>query len=231
MRRPGVAFGGHDRGECGGGIVHIGPGAFHRAHQAVYTEAAGGGWSITGVSLRHRDLRDAMATQDGLYTVEFLDKTPAYQVVGSINAVLFAPDEPEAVLAALAAPDTHVITLTVTEAGYGWEDLANPPVSAVGWLVRGLAERRRAGAGPVSVLSCDNLRQNGRRLEGRVLALAERIDAALPAWISANATFPCTVVDCILDFPPPTPPTAPGSAPPWASPTSPASNASRSRSG
>ena len=199
---PNVAVPAYDRQGLGRGIVHLGLGAFHRAHQAVYTDdaiaAAGGAWGITAVSMRRPAVRDALAAQGNLYTVEFLGETPAYRVVGAIRAALFAPDEPSAVLAALAAPTTHVVTLTVTEAGYGPGDLDDPPRSTVGWLVRGLAERRRADAGPVTVLSCDNLRGNGARLEASVLALAERIDPALPAWIAANASFPSTVVDCIV---------------------------------
>lgn len=199
------------------GIVHLGVGAFHRGHQAVFTEdaitAAGGDWGVAGVSLRHPDVPDALAAQNGLYTVEVLDAAPRRRIVGVIRRALCAPREPEAVLAALAAPGTHVVTLTVTEKGYGLDargalDLAHPdiahdlrgpavPRSAVGWLVRGLAGRRRAGAGPLSVISCDNLMGNGRKLEAAVLALTERTDPQTAAWIRAHAAFPQTMVDCI----------------------------------
>ena len=198
------------------GIVHLGLGAFHRAHQAVFTEdalaAAGGDWGIVGVSLRHGDARDALAPQDLLYSVEFLGGP--VRVVGVLREALVAPEAPAAVLAALASPATHIVTLTITEAGYcltaeGELDVAHPairhdltgaaaPTSAIGWLVRGLAERRRAGAGPVTILSCDNLIGNGARLHAAVLAFADRVDPTLAAWIAANASFPSSMVDCIV---------------------------------
>jgi fructuronate reductase len=201
------------------GIVHLGVGAFHRAHQAVFTDqaiaAAGGDWGIVGVSLRHAEVPDALTAQDGLYAVETLEAAGAgYRVVGALRRALAAPRDPAAVLAALAAPTTHVVSLTITEKGYGLDahgvldptqtdiahDLAAPdrPRSAIGWLALGLAERRRVGAGPLSVISCDNLMGNGAKLRGAVLAFADRVDPALARWIQANASFPGTMVDCIV---------------------------------
>jgi fructuronate reductase len=165
------------------------------------------------VALRRPNVPDALGPQDGLYTVESLSKTPQYRVVGVISRALTAMAQPEKVLAALAAPETHVISLTVTEKGYCLDahgrldeahpdivrDLAAPdkPRSAIGWLARGLAERRRRGSGPVTVISCDNLLGNGRKLEAAVQVLATRVEGALAQWIERNVAFPRTVVDCI----------------------------------
>ena len=211
---PTIAVPAYDPAGLKCGIVHLGLGAFHRAHQALFTDsaiaAAGGDWGITAVSLRTREAPDALTAQDGLYTVEFLAEAPACQVVGSIRAALFAPGEPRAVLAALAAPTTHIVTLTVTEAGYGPDDGADPPRSTVGWLTRGLAERRRADAGPLTgIISCDNLRGNGARLEGG------RSWSWPTAWIqpcrpgsppTLRSPPPWSTASC----PPPIPPIAPG---------------------
>lgn len=213
---PTIAAPAYDRTRSDHTLVHLGPGAFHRAHQAVFTEdarlAGGGDWTIRGVSLRHGETKAALGPQDGLYSVEFLAEPPSLRVVGVIADIVTASDEPAAVLAALAAPSTHLVTLTVTEAGYcldgeGRLDLAHPdvrqdlagrPRSAPGWIVRGLAERRRTGAGPLTVISCDNLIGNGARLASAVLALADRLDPTLAGWIEANAAFPATMVDCIV---------------------------------
>lgn len=208
----------YDFGRLRPGIVHLGIGAFHRAHQAVFTEdailAEGGDWGIVGVALRHPNVPDALGPQDGLYTVEILSAPPRYRVVGVVRRALAAKREPEQVLSALAARETHVISVTVTEKGYcldahGVLDLMHPdiahdlsgpdwPRSAVGWLVRGLGERRRHGSGPVTVISCDNLLGNGRKLAAAVQLFANRTDGALARWIEQNATFPRTVVDCIV---------------------------------
>ena len=214
----GVERPGYDFAALGVGMVHLGLGAFHRAHQAVFTEdairAAGGDWGIAGVSLRRPDAAAALNPQDDLYTVETLAEAPSLRVVGVLRQALTAQNEAEAVLAAMAAPTTHIITLTVTEKAYrldsaGALDLTHPevvhdraraarPISAVGWLTQGLAARRDAGGAPVTVLSCDNLIGNGKKLEAAVRAMAERWDPALAAWIEAEAAFPQTMVDCIV---------------------------------
>lgn len=199
------------------GVAHLGVGAFHRAHQAVFTEdaieAAGGDWGIIGLSLRRPDAAAALGPQDGLYSLEIRLAEPTRRIIGALRRLITAPAHPDAALAALADPAVHIITLTVTEPGYalspdGALDFAHPdivhdvaaperPRSAVGWLVAALARRRAAGAAPVSVLSCDNLRDNGRRLEGAVLALAGRHDSELAAWIAGEVAFPNTMVDAI----------------------------------
>jgi fructuronate reductase len=213
---PAVSRPTYDRGWSDHTLVHLGPGAFHRAHQGVFTEdarlAGGGDWTIVGVSLRHGAAEAALRPQDGLYSVEFLAEPTSLRVVGIVSDVLTAPAAPAQVLAVLSAPSTAIVTLTVTEAGYGLDgegkldfdhpdiqqDLCGRTRSAPGWIVRGLAERRRIGAGPLTVISCDNLIGNGARLEGAVLALADRLDPTLAGWISTNAAFPGTMVDCIV---------------------------------
>lgn len=198
------------------GIVHFGPGAFHRVHQAWYFDALlqrDPRWGICEVSLRSRDVRDKLVPQDGLYTIATFDTTTTYQVVGAIKEVLVASEDPAAVLQRLVSPQTHIVTMTVTEKGYclgadGALDLSHPdiasdiaqpnaPVSLIGYLVEALARRRAAGAPPVTVISCDNLVDNGVRLKNAVVQLAETRDVALARWIESAIAFPRTMVDSI----------------------------------
>jgi len=210
----------YDRSATGIGVVHLGIGAFHRAHQAVYFDRVlgeeGGGWAICGVSLRRRDVADAMNPQDGLYTVLSRDAAAdRFDVIGSVRQVLFAPEDPVRVVDALSAPSTRIVSLTVTEKGYRHDpatgrlqpdhpeivhDLAHPkaPRSAPGLLVAALARRRAAGLPPFTVLCCDNLPTNGRIAGGIVAALARAGDPALADWIVETVPFPCTMVDRIV---------------------------------
>ncbi len=177
------------------GIVHLGLGAFHRAHQALYTEdalaAEPGPWGICGASRRSRGVVDALNEQDGLYGV--LERGPEedrVRVTGVVREALVAAERPDALRDRLAAPGTHVVTLTVTEAGY--EAGAAP----VAMLVRGLEARRAAGVdSPLAIVSCDNLPQNGEVLRGLVAGAASD---ALADWIAAHADFPSTMVDRIV---------------------------------
>lgn len=200
------------------GIVHLGIGAFHRAHQAVFTEdaiqRAGGDWGIIGASLQRPDVPDALQAQDCLYTVETLDRTASYRVMGVMQKALFAPRDAAALTAALAAPTTHAVTLTLSEKGYcldgkGELDISHPdiaadlaaphaPRSAICWLALGLEERRKTGAGPMTVISCDNLQNNGLKLGAAVEALAARAFPQLGGWLKTNTAFPLTLVDCIV---------------------------------
>ncbi|TGD71737.1 mannitol dehydrogenase family protein [Mangrovimicrobium sediminis] len=204
------------------GIVHLGVGAFHRAHQAWYTEQAlnregGGDWGIIGASLRRPEVRDQLQPQDGLYTVvEREGGQSRYRVVGAIREVLVAPEDPAALVAVLARPEIRVITLTITEKGYHYDrasgglDLAHPdvqhelahfpqgPLTAVGYLVAALAQRAQAGAPGVTVLSCDNLPHNGRVLRKVVADFAARAAPQLAGWFAANTRFPCSMVDRIV---------------------------------
>ncbi len=214
----GVAVPGYDRMRSSG-IVHIGVGAFHKAHQAVYTDDAlarsGGDWMITGVSLRSADVAEALNPQDGLYTL--LVRGPqgvSARVVGAIARVLVAPRDPAAVLEALAAPSTRIVSLTITEKGYGLDpatgglerahpavaaDLADPvhPQGAVGFIVEALRLRRERGLGGFTVLCCDNLPGNGRVVGRLVGEFARERDAELARFIEAEVSFPSTMVDRI----------------------------------
>lgn len=214
--QPGAALPGYDRDQVEIGVVHFGPGAFHRAHQAFYFDRlleTDPRWGICAVSLKSPGVRDALAPQDGLYTLAQLDHDTSLRVIGSILEVLVAPEDPEAVFARLAAPQTRMVTLTVTEKGYtltgeGKLDVAHPdivhdladpgrPVSAVGYIVEGLRRRHEAGLAPYAVVACDNLADNGWRLKAAAVAFAQALDPALAAWIEAKGAFPRTMVDSI----------------------------------
>lgn len=201
------------------GIVHLGPGAFFRAHAAIYTAQAmakaGGDWGILAVSLRSSGPRDALGPQGGAYTsVELGPQGRTNTVIESLSDVLVAPENPKAVLDALTADTTRVVSLTVTEKGYCHNpatgrlnpdhpdivhDLTHPgaPRSAPGFIVHALARRRDAGQGGFTVLSCDNLPANGRLVRGVVLDLAALVDPALADWIDSHVRFPSCMVDRI----------------------------------
>jgi fructuronate reductase len=199
------------------GVVHLGIGAFHRAHQAVYTAEADadGRWGICGVTQRSRTVVDQLAPQDGLYGVlELAPEGLSAHVVGSVREVLAARDEPDRVLARIADPRVAVVTLTVTEKGYRrgadghldrrdpdvQADLARPdaPVTAIGQLVRGL--QRRAGGPPLTVLCCDNLIDNGSVVAGLVDDFCAALPdaSALGEWIRGSVRFPSSMVDRIV---------------------------------
>jgi fructuronate reductase len=201
------------------GIVHLGLGAFFRAHGAPWiaeaVAARGGDWGILGVSLQTPGTRDALAPQDGCYlAVEQGPEGETARPVTVLAGVLVAPEDPAAVLAAMADPAVRIVTLTVTEKGYCHDpasralntahpdivhDLAAPlPRSAPGFLVRALEMRRRAGVPPFTVLTCDNLPENGRVVRGVVLSLARLIDPGLADWIETRGRFPSTMVDRIV---------------------------------
>jgi fructuronate reductase len=216
----GVAKPIYDRASLTPGIVHLGVGAFHRAHQAVVTEtviAAGGhDWGIIAASLRSPDTHDALKPQDGLYTVSVkATEGETLQVVGAILDVIVAPDNPERLLRAMADPRVRIVSLTVTEKGYCHDpatgtlneshqdivhDLANPgaPLSAPGFLVEALARRRARGVPPFTVLCCDNLTSNGRTVHRVLTRLAELRDKALGEHVRADVACPCTMVDRIV---------------------------------
>ncbi|MBF0723203.1 mannitol dehydrogenase family protein [Sanguibacter inulinus] len=260
-QRPGVTGPAVDPRAVTVGIVHLGIGAFHRAHQAVFTEDAAAAtgetrWGILGVTQRSATVVEQLVPQDGLYGVRTVGTdSSSLRVIGSVRGVAYPREETQRVLDAIAAPTTHVVTLTVTEKGYtagpdGRLDLSDgdvrgdldalvgeirgaaalarqtgtevqgaatthvvvedavPARSAIGLLVRGLAARARAGGEPLTVLTCDNLLDNGHVLEGLV---GQALDAAagvtgadpeqverLRAWVHASVTFPCTMVDRIV---------------------------------
>ena len=202
----------------GVGIVHLGLGAFYRAFGAIYVAEAmaakGGDWGIIGVSLQNPATHDALAPQGWAYTSVTLSPTgQETEVIEVLQNVLVAPENPAAVLAAMADPAVKIVSLTVTEKGYCHNpatgrlntdhpdiqhDIRGPlPRSAPGFLVRALAMRRAAGHAPFTILTCDNLPENGKLVRGIVLELATLIDPGLANWIAANARFPATMVDRI----------------------------------
>lgn len=213
-----VGLPGYDRGRPSG-IVHLGVGAFHKAHQAVYTDDAmarsGGDWMITGVSLRSPQVATELNPQSGLYTLLSRDATgTSARVVASIAGVLVASDDPSAVLSRMAAPETRIVSLTITEKGYGLDpatggldeahpavaaDLRNPahPQSAVGFIVEAARLRRERGLPAFTALSCDNLPGNGAVLRRLVADFAERRGKGLAGFIADNLPFPSTMVDRI----------------------------------
>ena len=218
----------YDPSAIGIGIVHLGIGAFHRAHQAVYTDAAlahaGGDWGISGVSLKSPIVRDQLAPQDGLYAVRSVSQAgdawraesgDAWRVVGSVREVLFAPQQMTDVIARIARAESKIVSLTVTEKGYCanvgkreplWDhpeivnDLlhADQPVSVLGVLAAGLHERCRKRGAPLTILCCDNLPENGAVLEALVHQFVERLYPQIMPWLRDNVRFPSSMVDRIV---------------------------------
>lgn len=209
----------YDRAALTPAIVHLGVGGFHRAYQAVYLdELARRGvtdWGEVGVGLHHRDMQDALAPQDYLYTVVERDgHDESARVVGAMVRYLFAPEDPGAVLDTLADARTRLVTLTITKDGYTVDlvtgafkaddpavqaDLTHPdrPTTAVGYLVAALDRRRQVGLLPFSVLSCDNMQDNGSVTRTAVVSYARLRDEALARWIEDTVAFPSSMVDRI----------------------------------
>lgn len=203
------------RSPLGTGIVHFGPGAFHRAHQAAFVDVLlddDPRWGIAAVSLRTRATVAALADQDGLYTLAIRDTDCKERVIGAHSAFL-GPEDASAVHALLADPAVRLVTSTVTEKGYcfapdGTLDFAHPDIehdlaapaaarSLVGWLVAGLSARRAQGLAPFAAMPCDNLADNGRKLHAALIAFAERNDVELARWIAGEVRVPSTMVDSI----------------------------------
>ncbi|MEV0704900.1 mannitol dehydrogenase family protein [Saccharopolyspora sp. NPDC050389] len=205
------------------GIVHLGLGNFHRAHQAVHTAAAldhtDGPWGILGVASRSGDVANAMREQDFRYSVVEISPHDTRITVPAVHTgTLVGAQDPDAVLDAIAAPSTAIVTLTVTEHGYTYSprtrglDLDNPdvradlggapPKTAIGQLTRALQRRLRAHASPVTILSCDNLTGNGSHTARLVREFAEALPAGerdeLTAWLDTAVTFPNSMVDRII---------------------------------
>lgn len=200
---------GYDRDAQAVGIVHFGIGAFHRAHQAWYTDramsAGDRNWAITGVSLRSGDVAHQMSPQEGLYTVtERSGEGSRTRIVGAVKDVLVAPQEPEVVIAALASPTTHIVSLTITEKGYcrnaegGLDPERAGEDSVFHFLAKGLRRRHDAGLPGLTLLSCDNLADNGRQLERLMREYLAYNDAALIDWFEGTCTCPSTMVDRIV---------------------------------
>ena len=194
----------YDRHSAGAGVVHIGIGAFHRAHQAAIFDrllANDPRWMIRAASLRSPAVHDLLGPQDGLYClVERGGPEERIRLIGSIREILVAPRDPVALVEALAAPETRIVTVTVTEKGYlpdPGESLAAPRTAA-GFIAAGLALRRARGLQPFTAISCDNLPHNGARLREAALTLAAAEDPRLRDWIAQRGAFPQTMVDRIV---------------------------------
>jgi mannitol 2-dehydrogenase len=212
----------YDRGEVEPGIVHIGVGGFHRAHQAMYIDQLLGRglareWGICGIGLLPQDaaMRDALRDQDFLYTmvIKQPDGRLEPRVIGSIVDYLLAPDDPEAVVERLASETTKIVSLTVTEGGYNLdsvtgafkseepaivEELASgQPRSVFGYVVEALLRRRERGLAPFTVQSCDNITHNGDVARRTFSAFAELRRPGLGEWIREHVSFPNSMVDRI----------------------------------
>jgi mannitol 2-dehydrogenase len=210
----------YDRSTLQRGVVHIGAGNFHRAHQAVYFDdlacsGVSNQWGVTGISLRSRDVKDVLSAQDGLYTVvERGHEGQTARVVGSIGSVHYAPNDRAAVRAALADPRTRVVSLTITGNGYFLDpvtrefDASNPDVradlldsgsynTAWAYLTEALELRRRAGTAPFTVLCCDNIPDNTQAARTALVSFAALKDPGLARWIDTYVAFPSTMVDRI----------------------------------
>ncbi|WP_159622761.1 mannitol dehydrogenase family protein [Ruania rhizosphaerae] len=220
---PAVAVPDYDRSELRVGIVHIGVGGFHRAHQAMYLDRLMGegkahDWAICGLGLLPGDarMRDALLGQDGLYAlvVKHADGHNEARVIGSIVDYVFAPDDPEAALERLTDPAVRIVSLTVTEGGYnvhpvtGEFDLTNAavradlapeatPSTSFGYVVEALRRRRENGTAPFTVMSCDNIQGNGEVAHRMFSAFARAKDAELADWIESHVPFPNSMVDRI----------------------------------
>ena len=214
----------YDRSKVTAGIAHIGVGNFHRAHEALYIDRClhrpgHEHWGICGIGLSGgaaaQAKADALRTQGGLYTLaEYApDGTAEVRVIGSLVEYLLAPSNPEAVLAKLADPAIHIVSLTITEGGYNLDEVTGhfrldcpdvardlvggTPSTVFGYIVAALRRRRNAGIGAFTVMSCDNLRKNGDTTRRAVLSFAEAVDRDLAAWIADHAAFPNSMVDRI----------------------------------
>lgn len=205
------------------GILHIGVGNFHRAHEECYTnllleDADQQQWGICGAMLLPSDERlyKTLKKQSGEYTLTVCGRDgndQAYRI-GSLVQLLWAVENPEAVIARIADKDIRIITLTITEGGYNLEkatgefmlddetvkhDLQNPatPKTTFGFVAEGLRRRKAAGNGPITILSCDNLQHNGNTAKKAFTAFIKAQDEELAAWVAENVTFPNSMVDRI----------------------------------
>ena len=209
----------YDRNTTTPGIVHLGIGAFHRAHQALFIDdCLNGGekdWGVIGVSLRSRKTRDALKPQDGLYTIAVSDgNRRSLRVVGALQDLIVAPEDPSRLLEIMSLPSICIVSLTVTEKAYLRNlngnlnfdepdiraDLADPerPRSIFGFIVGALERRMRQDVAPFTVLSCDNLADNGRVLHRLLVSFAEKRSAELADFVRHRVSCPSTMVDRIV---------------------------------
>ena len=194
-RAAGARVPSYDRQALTPGVVHLGLGAFHRAHQALVfdglLEAGDPRWGIFGVAMRSTHVADPLAAQGGLYSIEVVSTEGSrWQVPGALLGTCVAARERAAVVAALAAPATRWVTITVTEKGY------TPELFRL--IADGLRQRRAAGLAGLTLSPCDNLSGNGRVLRAGVLAQAAEVDPLSSDWMDAHCAFPCSMVDRIV---------------------------------
>ncbi|OZD02380.1 mannitol dehydrogenase [Rhodococcus sp. 06-235-1A] len=217
-----VAKPAYDLDELHCGVVHFGVGAFHRAHQAVYFDRLLGAghldWALCGVGVMpgDREIGNVLDAQDHLYTVVTVDPNGRQdaRVIGSVADFVFAPDDPQGVLDILGSPSTMIVSLTITESGYGVDDATGEfaptdravlrdlkdlsvPTSVFGFLTVALATRRHHGIPPFTVMSCDNIVHNGSVTRTALTSFARHHDADLADWIDATVAFPNSMVDRI----------------------------------
>lgn len=210
----------YDRDSLRCGIVHIGLGAFHRAHQAPLLDAlADDGdlrWGVIGASLRSAAVRDALSPQDFLYSLAVEDGADrCTRIVGTLREILVGPADRQKLVDAIASPDTHIVTVTVSEKGYKLDpssgallkrdqqvrgDLLSlkAPSSLPGFLAAGLKRRKDETNVPLTIISCDNMEANGQKLRSSVVDIARAHDCALAEWINEKCSFPSTMVDRIV---------------------------------
>jgi mannitol 2-dehydrogenase len=213
----------YDRDLVTPGVVHFGVGGFHRAHQAMYhdrllSEGTAPGWGICGVGVMPADrrMKQVLTAQDGLYTLVLKHSDGTYEprVIGSIVEYLYAPDDPEAVIEKMAAPTTRIVSLTITEGGYNINDVTGEfdasnegvvgdlapgavPRTVFGLIIEALRRRWKRGLAPFTVMSCDNLQDNGYRSRRAFTAFARLRDPELGDWVEREARFPNSMVDRI----------------------------------
>ncbi|MER8717701.1 mannitol dehydrogenase family protein [Mesorhizobium sp. M0999] len=209
----------YDRTLLSPGMAHLGVGAFHRCHQAEYTDdlisLRFDRWGIVGINIRPPRLADTLGRQGGLYTRLIRENSHIEaRVIGSIVRVVDSQESAAPALGVLISPDIELVTMTVTEKGYCHvpssgeldlghpdivHDLANPetPRSVPGLLVRALEQRRATNGRPLTLLSCDNIPANGVILANVVQTFARQRGNGLAAWIAANSAFPSSMVDRI----------------------------------
>ena len=213
----------YDRDLVTPGVVHFGVGGFHRAHQAMYhdrllSEGTAPDWGICGVGVMPADrrMKQVLTAQDGLYTLVLKHSDGTYEprVIGSIVEYLYAPDDPEAVIEKMAAPTTRIVSLTITEGGYNINDVTGEfdasnegvvgdlapgavPRTVFGLITEALRRRWKRGLAPFTVMSCDNLQDNGYRSRRAFTAFARLRDPELGDWVEREARFPNSMVDRI----------------------------------
>ena len=214
----------YDRKQVKAGICHIGVGNFHRAHEEFYTNqllekfADQRNWGICGLQLLTFDekLHRLLKSQDGMYTVTVCGRTghDETHAIGSLVELIYGVEHPEEVFNKIASPDIKIITMTITEGGYNIDnltgefvlteknvahDLKDPshPVTAFGFVAEGLRHRIKAGAGPITILSCDNLQHNGNTCKKAFTTFFKAQDEELFKWVEKNVTFPNAMVDRI----------------------------------